>query len=371
MRVAALVATRLGYARLAFDDEGVADVKALVKTGPEPGIELAEVPDPTVGAGEALVRVLRTGICGTDLHIANWDPWAQAHVATPLVVGHEFVGEVVEVAPGSRTVRVGDIVSGEGHIVCERCRNCRAGRRHLCPNTEGIGVQRDGAFAEYIAMPAGNLWRHPDDIDLDAAAIFDPFGNAVHTALQFPVHGEDVLVTGAGPIGIMAAMVARHAGARNVVITDVNPYRLELARKLEAGVTVDVATTDLLGLREQLGMTEGFDVGMEMSGNPQALHSMITGMANGGRIAMLGLPSEEIAVDWSSIVLRMLTIQGIYGRQMFDTWYQASVLVAAGVDISRVVTHRYPWTKHADAFATAAGGHSGKVIIDWTTDQGE
>ncbi|HEY9412733.1 MAG TPA: L-threonine 3-dehydrogenase [Jiangellaceae bacterium] len=369
--MAALSVAGLGYARLAFDDEGVADVKALVKTGPEPGIELAEVPDPSVGAGEALVRVLRTGICGTDLHIANWDAWAQAHVATPLVVGHEFVGEVVEVAPGSRTVRVGDIVSGEGHIVCERCRNCRAGRRHLCPNTEGIGVQRDGAFAEYIAMPAGNLWRHPDDIDLDAAAIFDPFGNAVHTALQFPVHGEDVLVTGAGPIGIMAAMVARHAGARNVVITDVNPYRLELARKLEAGVTVDVATTDLLSLREQLGMTEGFDVGMEMSGNPQALHSMITGMANGGRIAMLGLPSEEIAVDWSSIVLRMLTIQGIYGRQMFDTWYQASVLVAAGVDISRVVTHRYPWTKHADAFATAAGGHSGKVIIDWTTDQGE
>lgn len=343
-------------------------MKALVKTGSHPGLELTDVPDPVLGPGEAVVRVLRTGICGTDLHILNWDPWAQANVPAPLVVGHEFVGEVVEVAPGSRTVHVGDIVSGEGHVVCERCRNCRAGRRHLCPNSEGIGVQRDGAFAEYIAMPAGNLWRHHDGIDLDAAAIFDPFGNAVHTALQFPVHGEDVLVAGAGPIGIMAALVARHAGARNVVVTDVNPYRLKLANDLGAGLAVDVSSTSLVDVCHELGMTEGFDVGMEMSGSPQALRSMIDRMANGGRIAMLGLPTEQIALDFSSIVLRMLTLKGIYGREMFETWYQSSVLVAAGVDISKVVTHRFSRQDHAEAFATAAGGRSGKVIIDWTSE---
>ncbi|WP_026874895.1 L-threonine 3-dehydrogenase [Jiangella gansuensis] len=342
-------------------------MRALVKVGPAAGVELAEVPMPEVGAGEALVRVLRTGICGTDLHIVNWDPWAQANVRPPLIVGHEFVGEVVEVAPGSRGVHVGDIVSGEGHIVCERCRHCRAGQRHLCPQTEGIGVHRDGAFAEYVAMPAGNLWRHPDDIDLDAAAVFDPFGNAVHTALKFPVHGEDVLVAGAGPIGIMAALVAQHAGARNVVVTDVNPYRLELADRLGAGTTVDVRSTSLAEVRDGLGMAEGFDVGMEMSGDPQALHDMIDSMANGGRIAMLGLPSKESSVDWSSIVLRMLTISGIYGREMYETWYQASVLVAAGVDISRVVTHRFASTEFQAAFEAAGNGHSGKVIIEWAS----
>lgn len=341
-------------------------MKALVKTEPRAGIELADVPDPQVGPGEALVRVLRTGICGTDLHIVGWDHWAQEHVRPPLVVGHEFVGEVVEVAPGAKAVRPGDIVSGEGHIVCERCRHCRAGRRHLCPNTVGIGVQRDGAFAEYVVMPAGNLWRHPPDIDLDAAAIFDPFGNAVHTALTFPVHGEDVLIAGAGPIGIMAALVAQHAGARNVVITDVNPFRLDLAKRLDAGFPVDVRTTALSDVRDELGMTEGFDIGMEMSGNPAALHSMIDIMANGGRIAMLGLPSQEISIDWSGIVLRMLTLKGIYGREMFETWYQASVLVAAGVDVAKVVTHRFARSQYAAAFEAAAGGDTGKVIIDWT-----
>lgn len=337
-----------------------------MKTGRHPGLELADVADPTVGPGEALVRVLRTGICGTDLHIRDWDGWADQNVRAPLVVGHEFVGEVVEVAAGVRGVHVGDIVSGEGHIVCERCRHCRAGKRHLCPNTVGVGVHRDGAFAEYIVLPAGNLWRHPDDIDLDAAAIFDPFGNAVHTALRFPVHGEDVLVTGAGPIGIMAALVARHAGARNVVVTDVNPARLRLAAELDAGVTVDVSTTTLEEVRDELGMAEGFDIGMEMSGNPAALHSMIAIMANGGRIAMLGLPSDSVEIDWSGVVLRMLTLQGIYGREMFETWYQASVLVAAGVDIARVVTDRYRVDHWEDAFATAARGDGGKVIIDWT-----
>lgn len=341
-------------------------MKALVKAESRSGVEFEDVADPEVGPGEAVVRVLKTGICGTDLHIVNWDPWAQAHIKPPLIVGHEFVGEVVEVAPGVKSVHVGDIVSGEGHIVCERCRHCRAGKRHLCPNTEGIGVNRDGAFAEYISMPAGNLWRHPQGIDLDAAAIFDPFGNAVHTALQFPVHGEDVLVTGAGPIGIMAAQVAQHAGARNVVITDVNPYRLELARRLGTGNAIDVSTTDPATVRDKLGMVEGFDVGMEMSGNATAFWSMIANMANGGRIAMLGLPTEEIAVDWSSIVLRMLTIKGIYGREMFETWYQASVLVEAGVDVARVVTHRYARGEYEAAFATASSGLCGKVIIDWT-----
>jgi threonine 3-dehydrogenase len=343
-------------------------VKALVKSDPQPGLSLEDVPDPKVGPGEAVVEVLRTGICGTDLHIVSWDAWARSHIKPPLIVGHEFAGEVVEVAPGVKTIHPGDIVSGEGHIVCERCRHCRAGKRHLCPHTEGIGVNRDGAFAEYIAMPAGNLWRHPSSIDLDAAAIFDPFGNAVHTALQFPVHGEDVLVTGAGPIGIMAALVAKHAGARNVVITDVNPYRLDLARELGAGSVVDVSTTKLADVRDGLGMAEGFDIGLEMSGNQQAFRSMIDSMANGGRIAMLGLPTEDIPIDWSRIVLSMLTIKGIYGREMFETWYQASVLVEAGLDVSKVVTHRFGRTQHAEAFGTAGSGRCGKVIIDWTKE---
>lgn len=340
-------------------------MKALLKSAAEPGLDLVDVPDPVVGPGEALIRVLRTGICGTDLHIASWDAWARANVRAPLIVGHEFVGEVIETGPGVRSVQVGELVSGEGHIVCERCRNCRAGRRHLCPNTEGIGIHRSGAFAEYLTMPAPNLWHHQHDIDLDVAAIFDPLGNAVHTAYQFPVHGEDVLITGAGPIGIIAGLVVRHIGARNVVITDVNEYRLALARKLGFDHAVDVSTTSLAAVQRDLGMTEGFDVGLEISGSPQALRSMLDNMANGGRIAILGLSTDEIAVDWSSIVLRMLTIQGVYGREMFETWYQASVLVAGGVDISPVVTHRFSYRDHADAFETVRGGQCGKVILDW------
>lgn len=340
-------------------------MKVLYKAAAEPGLELTDRPEPQVGPGEALIRVLRTGICGTDLHIARWDSWAQANVAAPLIVGHEFVGEVVETGPGVRSVQVGELVSGEGHIVCERCRNCRAGRRHLCAHTEGIGVHRDGAFAEYLTMPAMNLWHHPRGIDLDVAAIFDPLGNAVHTAYQFPVHGEDVLITGAGPIGIIAGVILRHVGARNVVITDVNDYRLDLARKLGLNHTVNVAATDLHEVQHQLGMTEGFDVGLEMSGQPPALRSMLDNMAHGGRIAILGLPTEQIAVNWSEIVLRMLTLQGVYGRQMFETWYQSSVLVAGGVDISAVVTHRFGVDDHAAAFDTLEAGNCGKVILDW------
>ncbi|HLR95622.1 MAG TPA: L-threonine 3-dehydrogenase [Jiangellaceae bacterium] len=343
-----------------------------MKTAAAPGLELAELPTPEPRAGEVLVQVLRTGICGTDLHIWAWDSWAQEHVPTPLVVGHEFVGTIVEVGAGVTAVEAGDVVSGEGHIVCGRCRNCRAGRRHLCPHTVSVGVQRDGAFAEYVRVPAINVWRHPGDIDLDVAAIFDPFGNAVHTALQFPVHAEDVLITGAGPIGVMAALVAEHAGARNVVVTDINPYRLELARSVGIEVAVDVSDIDVNDLRDELGMTEGFDVGMEVSGSPAALQSMIESMSNGGRIALLGLAAEPIAVDWAAVVEQMLTIKGVYGREMFETWYQCSVLVESGVDIAPVVTHRFGFGEYEQAFETVAGGRAGKVILDWTqrtTDQ--
>ncbi len=342
-------------------------MQALVKSTAAPGLDLLEVPTPEPRAGEVLVKVLRTGICGTDLHIWEWDSWARENVAAPLVVGHEFVGEVVDTGAGVTAIEQGDIVSGEGHIVCGRCRNCRAGRRHLCPQTVGVGVQRDGAFAEYIRLPAANVWRHPDDIDLDVAAIFDPFGNAVHTALQFPVHAEDVLVSGAGPIGVMAALVAKHAGARNVVLTDVNPYRLELARSVGVEVAVDVSAGDVNSVRDDLGMTEGFDVGMEVSGSPDALRSMIGSMSHGGRIALLGLASEPVPVDWAAVVHQMLTIKGVYGREMFETWYQCSVLVESGVDIAPVVTHRFGIDEYEQAFETVAGGQAGKVILDWTT----
>jgi threonine 3-dehydrogenase len=310
--------------------------------------------------------VLRTGICGTDLHIYDWDRWAQATIQPPLVVGHEFVGEVVEAGAGVEAFRPGEIVGAEGHIVCGHCRNCMAGRRHLCAHSRGIGVQQDGAFAEYVKLPAGNLWSHPLPIDLDVAAIFDPLGNAVHTATQFSAVAEDVLITGAGPIGIMAALVTRHLGARHVVITDISDYRLELARA--AGVTraVDAETTRLADVQRELGMKEGFDIALEMSGSEAAVHEMIDNMAHGGRIALLGLPSREIAIDWSKVIFKMLSIKGVYGRRFFDTWYQMSVMVQSGLDLKPVITHRFPASEFEQAFATARSGRCGKIVLDWT-----
>ncbi|MEU5690619.1 L-threonine 3-dehydrogenase [Actinosynnema sp. NPDC020468] len=340
-------------------------MKALVKATAGPGLELTDVPDPAPGPADVVVRVLRTGICGTDLHIDAWDEWAAATVRPPRVLGHEFVGEVVEVGAAVTGVAVGDLVSGEGHLVCGTCRNCKAGRRHLCARTKGLGVHSDGAFAQYVALPAQNAWVHRSPVDLDVAAIFDPFGNAVHTALSFPVIGEDVLITGAGPIGIMAAAVAKHAGARNVVITDVSPHRLELAREVGVDLALDVSTATIADAQVELGMTEGFDVGMEMSGQPVALQDMIGNMAHGGRIAMLGLPSVEFPVSWSDVVFKMLQIKGVYGREMFETWYSMSVLLQRGLDLSPVITHRFSYTEHDKAFATAREGKCGKVILDW------
>ncbi|NNG35517.1 L-threonine 3-dehydrogenase [Nakamurella aerolata] len=340
-------------------------MKALIKRGPEPGLELADVPEPAVGAGDVLVRVAATGICGTDLHIKAWDDWAAGAVRAPLVVGHEFAGEVVQVGSAVTEVKVGDTVSGEGHLVCGRCRNCRAGRRHLCQHTRGIGVQVDGAFAEYVALPASNAWVHKQQLDPAVAAIFDPFGNAVHTALSFPCLGEDVLVTGAGPIGIMAAMVARHAGARHVAITDLSERRLELARGLGVSKAVRAEPGAVRRLFDELEMTEGFDVGLEMSGSGAALREMLDAMTHGGRVAMLGLPSAEISIDVAQVVLKMLTLKGIYGREMFETWYAMSVLLRQGLDISGVITDRIPYTDYEHAFAVAAHGDSGKVVMTW------
>ncbi|QQQ76428.1 L-threonine 3-dehydrogenase [Saccharothrix sp. 6-C] len=341
-------------------------MKALVKATAGPGLSLTDVPDPTPGAGDVVVRVLRTGICGTDLHIDSWDEWAAHNIHAPLVLGHEFVGEVVETGPSVTGVAVGDLVSGEGHLVCGTCRNCKAGRRHLCANTRGLGVHSDGAFAQYVVLPEQNAWVHRAPVDLDVAAIFDPFGNAVHTALSFPVIGEDVLITGAGPIGIMAAAVAKHAGARNVVITDVSEHRLDLARAVGVDLALNVTGRTIADAQAELGMSEGFDVGMEMSGKPVALQEMIGNMAHGGRVAILGLPAEEFAVDWSSVVLKMLHIKGIYGREMFETWYSMSVLLQRGLDLTPVITHRFDYTAFDEAFATAREGKCGKVILDWT-----
>ncbi|MGC0316365.1 L-threonine 3-dehydrogenase [Kitasatospora acidiphila] len=341
-------------------------MKALVKKHAEPGLWLSEVPEPTIGPDEVLIKVLRTGICGTDLHIRKWDGWAQQTIRTPMTIGHEFVGEVVEIGSSVAEVNVGDLVSGEGHLVCGKCRNCLAGRRHLCRNTVGLGVNRDGAFAEYVSLPASNVWVHRVPVDLDVAAIFDPFGNAVHTALSFPLVGEDVLVTGAGPIGIMAAAVAKHAGARHVMITDVSPYRLDLARKVGVSLALDVSQHTIEEGQQKLGLREGFDVGLEMSGRPEALRSMIDNLTHGGKIAMLGLPAEEFAINWAKVVTSMITIKGIYGREMFETWYAMSVLLEGGLDLSPVITGRYPAEEFEAAFDEAAGGHCGKIILDWS-----
>lgn len=341
-------------------------MKALVKKHAEPGLWLSEVPEPTIGPDEVLIKVLRTGICGTDLHIRKWDGWAQQTIRTPMTIGHEFVGEVVEIGSSVAEVNVGDLVSGEGHLVCGKCRNCLAGRRRLCRNTVGLGVNRDGAFAEYVSLPASNVWVHRVPVDLDVAAIFDPFGNAVHTALSFPLVGEDVLVTGAGPIGIMAAAVAKHAGARHVMITDVSPYRLDLARKVGVSLALDVSQHTIEEGQQKLGLREGFDVGLEMSGRPEALRSMIDNLTHGGKIAMLGLPAEEFAINWAKVVTSMITIKGIYGREMFETWYAMSVLLEGGLDLSPVITGRYPAEEFEAAFDEAAGGRCGKIILDWS-----
>ncbi|MFM1941126.1 MAG: L-threonine 3-dehydrogenase [Verrucomicrobiota bacterium] len=341
-------------------------MKALVKAKGERGLWLQDVPEPKLGINDVLIKVHRTGICGTDLHIYQWDAWARKTVPVPMVVGHEFVGEVVEVGANVADFHTGQLVSGEGHVVCGRCRNCLAGRRHLCAETQGIGVNRPGAFAEYLALPMTNVWVHSPGIDRDVASIFDPFGNAVHTALSFPVLGEDVLVTGAGPIGIMAAAVVRHAGARYVVITDVNPYRLELARRMGVTLAVDPRERSLADVQRELGMHEGFDVGLEMSGQASAFHDMLANMAHGGKIAMLGIPSGEVAIDWNTVIFSMLTLKGIYGREMYETWYKMTVMLQGGLDISPVITHRFGYAEYEKGFEVMLSGKSGKVVLDWT-----
>jgi threonine 3-dehydrogenase len=340
-------------------------MQALVKSRAEIGLWLEDVPAPQPGINDVLIRVLMTGICGTDLHIHDWDDWAKATIPVPLVIGHEFVGEIVAVGSNVSDFHPGEIVSGEGHVVCGRCRNCLAGRRHLCAHTLGVGVNRAGAFAEYIVLPMTNIWRHSPKVDLEVAAIFDPFGNAVHTALAFPVLGEDVLVTGAGPIGIMAAAVLRHAGARYVVITDINPSRLKLAEKAGVTLAVNTSQTNLGEVQKQLGMLEGFDVGLEMSGSASAFREMISNMSHGGKIAMLGIPAHEMAIDWRQVIFNMLTIRGIYGREMYETWYQMTVMLESGLNIKPVITHRFKWTEFEKGFSAMRSGEAGKVILDW------
>ncbi len=340
-------------------------MKALVKKEKKPGLWLEDVPVPEIGINDVLIEVLRTAICGTDVHIYNWDAWAQRTIPVPMAVGHEFVGRVVKVGSNVQGIHIGDIVGGEGHIVCGSCRNCLAGRRHLCKDTKGVGVNRPGAFAEYISMPSSNIWFHSPDISRDVQAIFDPFGNAVHTALTFPVLGEDVLITGAGPIGAMAAAICKFAGARHVVVTDVNPYRLELAKKLGATLVLDVRKTSISEAQKQLGMKEGFDVGLEMSGNPAAFRDMLDNMFHGGKIAMLGIPSEELAIDWNTVVFNMLTIKGIYGREMYETWYKMTVMLQSGLDISPIITHQFHYTEFEQGFEVMRSGQSGKVILIW------
>lgn len=342
-------------------------MKALVKKQASPGLWIEEIPEPSYGINDVLIRVHYAGICGTDVHIYQWDEWAQKTIPVPMAIGHEFVGEIVAVGSNVNDFHPGDRVSGEGHVVCGRCRNCMAGRRHLCANTQGVGVNRPGAFAEYIALPMANLWRHHGKIDPRVAAIFDPFGNAVHTALSFPVLGEDVLITGAGPIGIMAIPVVRHAGARHVVITDMNPYRLELARRMGATLAVNPTETSLADVQRQLGMAEGFDVGLEMSGNPAALAQMIDNLCHGGKVAILGIPSREMPMDWRKVIFNMITIKGIYGREMYDTWYKMSVMIESGLDISHVITHRFDFADFEQGFAAMISGNTGKVVLDLTT----
>ena len=340
-------------------------MKALVKKKREPGLWMDEVPVPEIGINDVLVKIHKTAICGTDVHIWNWDAWSQRTIPVPMTVGHEFVGTVEAMGGNVTDLEIGDMVSGEGHIVCGRCRNCLAGRRHLCYKTSGVGVNRPGCYAEYLSIPVTNVWHADPKIPMDITAIFDPFGNATHTALSFSVLGEDVLITGAGPIGIMAAAIARHAGARHIVVTDMNPYRLELARKMGATIAHNVKDGPISDVQKQLGMKEGFDVGMEMSGSGEAFKDMLKNVCHGGKIAMLGIPSGDLAIDWNTVIFNMITIKGIYGREMYETWYMMQSMLQTGLDISPIITHRFHYTEFEEAFAVMRSGNSGKVVMSW------
>ena len=342
-------------------------MKALVKAEPSVGLELQDVPVPEYGINDVLIKIKKTAICGTDVHIWNWDEWSQKTIPVPMVTGHEFVGTVEAMGDNVHDLEIGDLVSGEGHIVCGRCRNCLAGRRHLCKDTMGVGVNRTGCFAEYLVIPVTNVWHADPSIPTDLLSIFDPFGNAAHTALSFPVLGEDVIITGAGPIGLMAAAIVMHAGARYVVITDVNPYRLQLAEKLGVTVALNVAEKSIADVQKQLGMKEGFDVGLEMSGNAMAFKDMLANMCHGGKIAMLGIPSGELAIDWTTVIFNMITIKGIYGREMYETWYKMQAMIQSGLDITPVITHHFKYFDFKDAFEVMRSGNSGKVILEWDT----
>lgn len=341
-------------------------MKALVKARPEKGLWLQDVPVPEIRHNEVLIKILRTAICGTDVHIYNWDKWSRQTIPVPMHIGHEFVGTVDAVGSHVTDFKKGDLVSGEGHLVCGHCRNCLAGRRHLCSDTRGVGVNRPGAFAQYLAIPVTNVWYCDPKIPLDVLSCFDPLGNATHTALSFDVLGEDVLITGAGPIGCMAAAIAKHAGARFVVVTDVNPFRLELARKAGADRVLDVTRQSVADVQEELGMKEGFDVAMEMSGNPAALNSILENMCHGGKIALLGIMPDHCEIDWNKVVFNMLTIKGIYGREMYETWYKMTAMIRTGLDISPLITHHFPYTEFEKGFEVMRSGRSGKVILDWT-----
>ena len=343
-------------------------MKALVKKYAQPGLWMDDVPMPEVGINDVLIKIRKTAICGTDVHIWNWDAWSQKTIPVPMTVGHEFVGTVAAMGNNVHDVNIGDVVSGEGHIVCGRCRNCLAGRRHLCKDTQGVGVNRTGAFAEYLCIPVTNVWHADPRITLDILAIFDPFGNATHTALSFPVLGEDVLITGAGPIGIMATAIVKHAGARYVVTTDLNPYRLELAKKMGATVALNIKEKAIAHVQKELGMKEGFDIGLEMSGNGEAFRDMLANMCHGGRIALLGIPSQDLAIDWNKVIFSMLTIKGIYGREMYETWYLMQSMLLSGLDIRPVITHRFHYAEFEKAFEVMRSGNSGKVILNWVED---
>ncbi len=340
-------------------------MKALVKNEAKEGLTLMEVEEPVVGVNDVLIRIKKTSICGTDVHIYNWDKWAQSTIPVPMTVGHEFCGIVEAVGSGVSDVKVGELVSGEGHIVCGRCRNCLAGRRHLCPNTVGVGVNRTGAFAEYLAIPSQNVWKADERIPQEIISTFDPLGNAVHTALSFDLTGEDVLITGAGPIGCMAAAIVRKCGARNVVVTDINPYRLELAKTLGANRVVDISKEKMPEVMASLDMKEGFDVALEMSGNHKALHDILEYTCNGAKVALLGIFPDEVSINWSKVIFKGLVLKGIYGREMFDTWYKMTALIKSGLDISAVITHRFHYTEYEKGFAAMRSGQSGKVVLSW------